>query len=165
MRHTLQAEMQSLVAEEKLKTAEFSLTQCTVRAPANGFVTNWQIREERSWCLLPQRPLELLLTLRSYQWSRRSSSKCSRTFIQPRSRDGFQEPSRQIIPRQSRCHSRGTAKSRRFERNAAFGFEHCSAGVLAVKVVLNEDEDTDKLDLGTADRSPSTLKRFPRSIS
>ena len=34
-----------VLAEEKLKTAEFSLTQCTVRAPANGFVTNWNIRE------------------------------------------------------------------------------------------------------------------------
>jgi len=34
-----------VLSEEKLKTAEFSLTQCTVRAPANGFVTNWNIRE------------------------------------------------------------------------------------------------------------------------
>jgi multidrug resistance efflux pump len=29
-----------VLAEEKLKTAEFSLTQCIVVAPANGFVTN-----------------------------------------------------------------------------------------------------------------------------
>lgn len=34
-----------VLAEEKLKTAEFSLTQCTVRAPAHGFVMNWQVRE------------------------------------------------------------------------------------------------------------------------
>jgi multidrug resistance efflux pump len=33
------------LAEEKLKTAEFNLTQCTVLAPANGFVMNWQVRE------------------------------------------------------------------------------------------------------------------------
>ncbi len=40
-----------------------------------------------------------------------------------------------------------------------------SAGVLAVKVVLNEDEDTDKLISEQPDRSPSTPRRFPRSIS
>ncbi|MFM7928004.1 MAG: HlyD family secretion protein [Pirellula sp.] len=34
-----------VLAAEKLKTAEFSLTQCTVRAPNDGFVTNWVVRE------------------------------------------------------------------------------------------------------------------------
>lgn len=34
-----------VLAEEKLKTVEFSLSQCTVVAPANGFVTNWNIRD------------------------------------------------------------------------------------------------------------------------
>jgi multidrug resistance efflux pump len=34
-----------VLAEEKLKTAEYFLSQCTVRAPSNGFVTNWQVRE------------------------------------------------------------------------------------------------------------------------
>lgn len=34
-----------VMAEEKLKSAEFSLIQCTVRAPTDGFITNWQVRE------------------------------------------------------------------------------------------------------------------------
>ncbi|QDU88006.1 Inner membrane protein YibH [Pirellulimonas nuda] len=33
------------VAEAQLASARFNLEQCTVRAPADGFITDWQIRE------------------------------------------------------------------------------------------------------------------------
>ncbi len=32
-------------SQAQVRTAEFNLQQCTVRAPADGFVTDWQIRE------------------------------------------------------------------------------------------------------------------------
>lgn len=43
--------------EAKLDTAEFNLSQCKVYAPADGFVTNWQVREGTMAVPLPLAPL------------------------------------------------------------------------------------------------------------
>ncbi|MCC9608987.1 efflux RND transporter periplasmic adaptor subunit [Blastopirellula sp. JC732] len=44
-------------AKAKLATAEFNLSQCTVYAPADGFVTNWQVREGSMVVPLPLAPM------------------------------------------------------------------------------------------------------------
>lgn len=55
---TLQtAEQQVEVAKAELATAEFNLAQCTVYAPADGFVTNWQVREGAMAVPLPLAPM------------------------------------------------------------------------------------------------------------
>ncbi|MFN3152309.1 HlyD family secretion protein [Bremerella sp.] len=55
---TLQvAEQQVDIAEAKLDTAEFNLEQCTVYAPADGFITNWQVREGAMAVPLPTSPM------------------------------------------------------------------------------------------------------------
>ncbi|WDI43181.1 HlyD family secretion protein [Bremerella sp. P1] len=55
---TLQtAEQQVGVAKAKLDTAEFDLAQCTVYAPADGFITNWQVREGAMAVPLPMAPM------------------------------------------------------------------------------------------------------------
>lgn len=55
---TLQtAQQQVEVAKSQLDTAEFNLEQCTVYAPADGFVTNWQVREGAMAVPLPMAPM------------------------------------------------------------------------------------------------------------
>lgn len=55
---TLQtAQQQVEVAKAKLDTAQFNLKQCTVYAPADGFVTNWQVREGAMAVPLPLAPM------------------------------------------------------------------------------------------------------------
>lgn len=44
-------------AKAKLADAEFNLSQCTVYAPADGFVTNWQVREGAMAVPLPLAPM------------------------------------------------------------------------------------------------------------
>ena len=44
-------------AQAQLDTAEFNLEQCTIFAPADGFVTNWQVREGAMAVPLPFSPL------------------------------------------------------------------------------------------------------------
>ncbi len=43
-------------AEAQLENAQFNLDQCTVYAPADGFVTNWQVREGAMVVNLPLAP-------------------------------------------------------------------------------------------------------------
>jgi len=45
------------VDKAKLDTAQFNLDQCTVYAPADGFVTNWQVREGAMAVPLPLSPM------------------------------------------------------------------------------------------------------------
>ncbi len=55
---TLQvAQQQVEVAQAQLDTAQFNLEQCTVFAPADGFVTNWQVREGAMAVPLPLAPM------------------------------------------------------------------------------------------------------------
>jgi len=55
---TLQtAQQQVEVAKAQLDTAQFNLDQCTVYAPADGFVTNWQVREGAMAVPLPLAPM------------------------------------------------------------------------------------------------------------
>lgn len=51
------AEEQAEGAKAKLANAEFNLSQCTVYAPADGFVTNWQVREGAMAVPLPLAPM------------------------------------------------------------------------------------------------------------
>ncbi len=44
-------------AQAQLSTAEFNLGQCVVYAPADGFVTNWQVREGAMSVPMPFSPL------------------------------------------------------------------------------------------------------------
>ena len=52
---TAQSNIESIRAQ--LETAQFNLKQCTVYAPADGFVTNWQVREGTMAVPLPLAPL------------------------------------------------------------------------------------------------------------
>lgn len=55
---TLQTAQQQVdVAKAQLDTAQFNLEQCTVYAPADGFVTNWQVREGAMAVPLPLAPM------------------------------------------------------------------------------------------------------------
>lgn len=51
------ARQQVGVAQAKLDQAQFNLEQCTVYAPADGFVTNWQVREGSMAVPLPLAPM------------------------------------------------------------------------------------------------------------
>jgi len=51
------ARQQVEVAKAQLDTAQFDLEQCTVYAPADGFVTNWQVREGAMAVPLPLAPM------------------------------------------------------------------------------------------------------------
>lgn len=54
----LQAAQSTVVSSQaQLDTAKFNLEQCTVYAPADGFVTNWQVREGTMAVPLPLAPL------------------------------------------------------------------------------------------------------------
>lgn len=55
------AEQQVEVAKAQLDKAEYDLEQCTVYAPADGFVTNWQVREGAMAVPLPLAPMGTLI--------------------------------------------------------------------------------------------------------
>ncbi|MBA2117033.1 HlyD family secretion protein [Bremerella alba] len=51
------AQQQVALAEAQLDTTQFNLEQCTYYAPADGFVTNWQVREGAMAVPLPFSPM------------------------------------------------------------------------------------------------------------
>jgi membrane fusion protein, multidrug efflux system len=141
-----------VVAEEKLKTAEFSLTQCTVRAPANGFVTNWQVREGTFVVPSPAAAVgtfidtsELSVVAPFKQQMLSNVKPGQEVEMVFKSHPGRLFRGKVDAILEATGEGQG-AVSGTLPSASKIG----SAGVLAVKVVLNEDEAAEKLDLGTA---------------
>ncbi len=152
-----------VVAEEKLKTAEFSLTQCTVRAPANGFVTNWQIREGTFVVPSPAAAVgtfidtsELSVVAPFKQQMLANVHPGQEVEMVFKSHPGRLFRGKVDAILEATGEGQGVL-SGTLPSASSIG----SAGVLAVKVVLNEDEDTDKLDLGTAGSLSIYTETFP----
>jgi membrane fusion protein, multidrug efflux system len=141
-----------VVAEERLKTAEFSLTQCTVRAPANGFVTNWQIREGTFVIPSPAAAVgtfidtsELSVVAPFKQQMLANVKPGQEVEMVFKSHPGRLFRGKVDTILEATGEGQG-AVSGTLPSASKIG----SAGVLAVKILLNEDEPSDKLDLGTA---------------
>jgi multidrug resistance efflux pump len=141
-----------VVAEEKLKTAEFSLTQCTVKAPANGFVTNWQVREGTFVVPSPAAAVgtfidtsELSVFAPFKQQMLANVKPGQEVEMVFKSHPGRLFRGKVDAILEATGEGQG-AVSGTLPSASQIG----SAGFLAVKVKLNEDEPEDNLDLGTA---------------
>jgi membrane fusion protein, multidrug efflux system len=140
------------LTEEKLKTAQFSLTQCTVYAPANGFVTNWNIREGTFVVPSPSAAVgtfidtsELSIVAPFKQQMLVNVKPGQEVELVFKSHPGrlFHGKVDSIL--EATGEGQG-AVSGTLPSASKIG----SPGILAVKILLNEDESADGLDLGTA---------------
>lgn len=140
------------LAEEKLKTAEFSLTQCTVRAPANGFVTNWQIRE--GTFVVPSPAAAVGVFIDTSELSVAAPFK-EQMLVNVKPGQEVEMVFKSHPGRLFRGKVDSILEATGEGQGIASGAlpsatKIGSAGVLAVKVLLTDKEPADKLDLGTA---------------
>lgn len=141
-----------VVNQSMLDSAQFNLDQCTVRAPADGFVTDWQIREGTYVTHVPSAAAGTFIdTSETYV----IASFPAQTVVNVKP---GQEVEMAFKSRPGRLF-RGTVDcvvAATGEGQFAPGGTLTSAasiqspGVLAVKIRFNEQEDADALQLGTA---------------
>ena len=138
--------------EAQLANAQFNLKQCVVYAPSDGFVTNWQVREGTMAVPLPLAPVGTFVdTTRTNLVASFGQNVCKNVNagdpveIAFKSRPGevFKGKVEMIVP---------ASGEGQFVTTGQLGSASNvgSAGELAVRFQLNDQEVADELPMGTA---------------